>query len=101
VARFRDAEGEPRLELHAADAAPRNIRDGDSVRVFNDRGSFTLRALVNDKPRARRGGGAVAVVAQVHARPAQRQRRHLAAHRGHGRRGPRSHDCLVEVERAF
>jgi len=49
--RFRAAEGEPRLELNAADAAPRGIADGDRVRVFNERGSFTLRARVNGKPR--------------------------------------------------
>jgi anaerobic selenocysteine-containing dehydrogenase len=49
--RFRDLEGEPRLELHAADAKVRRISDGDLVRVFNSRGSLTLRARVNDKPR--------------------------------------------------
>ncbi len=49
--RFRDLEGEPRLELHAADAAARGIRDGDPVRVFNARGSLRLRARVNDRPR--------------------------------------------------
>ena len=49
--RFRDAEGEPSLELHPADAGPRGISDGDLVRVFNDRGSVTLRARVNGKPR--------------------------------------------------
>jgi anaerobic selenocysteine-containing dehydrogenase len=49
--RFRDLEGEPRLELHSADAAERGIRDGDPVRVFNARGSLRLRARVNDRPR--------------------------------------------------
>ena len=49
--RFRAAEGEPSLELHAEDAAARGIRDGDRVRVFNDRGSVTLKARVNGKPR--------------------------------------------------
>ena len=49
--RFRDLEGEPRLELHTADAAARGIRDGDLVRVFNARGSLRLRARVNDRPR--------------------------------------------------
>lgn len=36
-----------RLEISAADAAPRNIREGDWVRVFNDRGEVLLRAHVN------------------------------------------------------
>jgi anaerobic selenocysteine-containing dehydrogenase len=35
------------LELHAADAAARGIRDGDRVRVFNERGEITLTARVN------------------------------------------------------
>jgi anaerobic selenocysteine-containing dehydrogenase len=49
--RFRELEGEPRLEMHAADAQARGIRDGDRVRVFNARGSLLLRARVNGKPR--------------------------------------------------
>lgn len=35
------------LEISAADAAPRNIGEGDWVRVFNDRGEVLLRAHVN------------------------------------------------------
>jgi anaerobic selenocysteine-containing dehydrogenase len=49
--RFRDFEGEPRLEMHPEDAAARGIADGDLVRVFNDRGGYRLRARVNGKPR--------------------------------------------------
>jgi anaerobic selenocysteine-containing dehydrogenase len=49
--RFRDLEGGPRLEMHSADAAARGIRDGDTVRVHNARGSLRLRARVNDRPR--------------------------------------------------
>ena len=51
MVRFRDFEVEPHLDLHSSDAASRGIRDGDLVRVFNDRGSYTLRARVNNKPR--------------------------------------------------
>src|SRR5438874_1162089 len=51
LARFREFEREPHLDLHPQDAAARGIRDGDSVRVFNERGSYTLRARVNGKPR--------------------------------------------------
>ena len=36
-----------RLEMHAADAEARGIVDGDPVRIFNDRGSLRLTALVN------------------------------------------------------
>jgi anaerobic selenocysteine-containing dehydrogenase len=35
------------LEMHATDAAAREIATGDEVEVFNGRGSITLRALVN------------------------------------------------------
>jgi anaerobic selenocysteine-containing dehydrogenase len=36
-----------KLEMHRADADARGIRDGDTVRVFNDRGSVMLTAHVN------------------------------------------------------
>jgi anaerobic selenocysteine-containing dehydrogenase len=35
------------LHLHPSDAEPREIRTGDRVRVFNDRGSLLLKANVN------------------------------------------------------
>ena len=35
------------LEIHAGDAGPRGIREGDPVRVFNQRGELQLRARVN------------------------------------------------------
>lgn len=35
------------LEINSADAGPRGIREGDWVRVFNDRGEVRLRAHVN------------------------------------------------------
>jgi molybdopterin guanine dinucleotide-containing S/N-oxide reductase-like protein len=44
---------EPRLlEISTNDAAARNIREGDRVRVFNDRGSVHLKARVNGATRA-------------------------------------------------
>jgi anaerobic selenocysteine-containing dehydrogenase len=96
--RFREAEGEPGLELHSADAAPRGIRDGDRVRVFNDRGSCTLRARVNDKPR--RG---VVVAPSVWWRkftPDGRNANDLTSQRTADLGGAATfYDCLVEVER--
>ena len=35
------------LEMHAADAEPRGIHDGDRVRAFNGRGEIVLKAHVN------------------------------------------------------
>src|SRR5438093_1438648 len=51
LARFREFEREPHLDMHRSDAERRGIRDGDLVRIFNDRGGYTLRARVNGKPR--------------------------------------------------
>ncbi len=53
VKTLRDMEGEPLLEIHADDAARRSIRDGQTVRVFNDRGSYHCKAHIS--PRARAG----------------------------------------------
>ena len=97
--RFRDLEGEPSLELHSADAAARGIREGDAVRVFNDRGSFTLRARVNDKPRR-----CVVVAPSVwwkkHS-PDRRNANELTSQRTADMGGAATfYDCLVEVERA-
>jgi anaerobic selenocysteine-containing dehydrogenase len=41
------AEGAPRLEITAEDAAARGIADGDTVRVWNDRGELRLPARVS------------------------------------------------------
>jgi anaerobic selenocysteine-containing dehydrogenase len=43
---LRRALPEPTAEMHPDDAAARGIRDGQWVRVFNDRGSFRARAKV-------------------------------------------------------
>jgi anaerobic selenocysteine-containing dehydrogenase len=48
---FVKAEKEPHLEIHPSDAAERDIKDGDRVRVFNDRGEFNLKARVSEKAR--------------------------------------------------
>ncbi len=53
VVSLRDTEGEPHLDMHPIDAAQRGIGEGDSVRIFNRRGSFIAKARVTD--RARRG----------------------------------------------
>jgi anaerobic selenocysteine-containing dehydrogenase len=96
--RFRDAEGEPALELHPHDAAARGIADGDTVRVFNDRGSLSLRARVNGKPR--RG---VVVAPSVWWKKFSRDGRNandLTSQRIADLGGAATfYDCLVEVER--
>jgi anaerobic selenocysteine-containing dehydrogenase len=45
------SEQEPTLDIHNDDAEPRGIRDGDLVRIHNDRGAFRARARVGTKAR--------------------------------------------------
>ena len=53
VKSLRAIEGEPLLEISAADAGKRSIQSGDMVRVFNGRGQYHCKASVS--PRARQG----------------------------------------------
>jgi anaerobic selenocysteine-containing dehydrogenase len=46
--RLLSAAGDATLRLHPSDASARGIQDGDRVRVFNQRGSVTLRAQLTD-----------------------------------------------------
>ena len=97
--RFRDLEVEPRLEMHAADAAARGIRDGDLVRVHNARGSLRLRASVNDRPR--RGVVVAPSVWWKKHSPDGGNANNLTAQRTADLGGAATfYDCLVEVERA-
>lgn len=45
---FRSYEGEPFMRLHTQAAEERGIKTGDTVRVFNDHGSVTLKAIVTE-----------------------------------------------------
>ncbi len=51
--RQHSAQPSPEVVVHPDDAQPREIEDGATVRVFNDRGDFTCPARVSDD--ARRG----------------------------------------------
>lgn len=97
VTSLRAAEGEPSLEIHPVDAAGRGIASGDTVRVFNDRGSLQLRAEVTD--RARPG---CAVALSIWWKKLARDGRNVneltsPALTDIGR-APTFYDCLVEVE---
>lgn len=48
IGSLRRAAGEPTVEMHPADAARRNLRDGQRVRVFNDRGEFQARCVIGE-----------------------------------------------------
>jgi anaerobic selenocysteine-containing dehydrogenase len=98
LARFREFEREPHLDMHPQDAAARSIRDGDTVRVFNGRGSYTLKARVNGKPRP---GVVVApsVWWKKHS-PDGRNANNLTSQRTADLGGGATfYDCRVQVER--
>jgi anaerobic selenocysteine-containing dehydrogenase len=93
------SEREPRLDIHPEDARARGIASGERVRVFNDRGSYTLKAAVSD--RARPG---VVVAPSVWWRklsPDGRNANDLTSQALADMGGAATYyDCLVEVERA-
>lgn len=45
---IREVSPGPRVEMNPGDAAVRGIADGDPIKVFNDRGSFKVRANVTE-----------------------------------------------------
>ena len=97
--RFRDLEREPRLEMHRADAAERGIVDGDMVRVFNERGSYRLRARVNGRPR--RGVVVAPSVWWKKHSPDRRNANNLTSQRTSDIGGGATfYDCRVQVETA-
>ena len=97
--RFREDDKEPEIELHAEDAAARRLRDGDRVRVFNDRGAFRAVARVNGKPR--RGVVVALSVWWKKFAPDGRNANEVTSQRTADLGGAATfYDCLVEVEKA-
>ncbi len=89
-------ETAPRVEIHPDDAAARDIGEGDSVRVFNDRGSMLAMARITD--RARKG---VVVAPSVWWRKLAPGGENANALTSQALtdlgRAPTFYDCLVEV----
>ena len=97
--RFREDDRPPELEMHAQDAAARGIRDGDAVRVFNDRGEFSAVARVNGKPR--RGLVVALSVWWKKFSPDGRNANDVTSQRIADLGGAATfYDCLVEVAKA-
>jgi anaerobic selenocysteine-containing dehydrogenase len=93
------SEKEPRIHLHPEDAGARGITDGERVRVFNDRGSYTLKACVSDRTRV---GVVVApsVWWKKHS-PDGRNANQLTSQRTADLGGGATfYDCRVQVEKA-
>ena len=51
VTSLRDIEGDPVLEMHAADASARNLASDSIVRVFNQRGDYRCRMKISARAR--------------------------------------------------
>jgi anaerobic selenocysteine-containing dehydrogenase len=99
LARFREFEREPHLDMHCDDAAARGIADGDTVRVFNDRGSYTLKARINGKPR--RGVVVAPSVWWKKHSPDGRNANNVTSQRTADLGGGATfYDCRVQVEKA-
>lgn len=45
---IREVAPEPRVEMHPEDAAARGLKDGDAIKVFNDRGFFKAHVNVTE-----------------------------------------------------
>src|SRR3954469_7583210 len=90
---------EPRLlEISTNDALARNIREGDMVRVFNDRGSIHLKARVNG---ATRGGVVAARLDWAKLNPDGVNVNVLTSEKlTEIGAGATFYSCLVEVEKA-
>jgi anaerobic selenocysteine-containing dehydrogenase len=96
---FVEEEKTPHLDIHPDDASARGIATGDSVRVFNDRGSLLVSARVTD--RTRRG---VVVAPSVWWRKLAPGGENANAVTSQALtdlgRAPTFYDCLVEVRPA-
>ncbi|MEO8345105.1 MAG: molybdopterin oxidoreductase family protein [Betaproteobacteria bacterium] len=96
---FVAMEKTPKLDLNPADAAARDLREGEVVRIRNDRGSFTATLRVTD--RARPG---VAVAPSIWWQKLSPDGCNANAVTSQALtdmgRAATFYDCLVEVERA-
>jgi anaerobic selenocysteine-containing dehydrogenase len=89
--------GAPSLAIHPDDARERGIGDGATVRIFNDRGSFTARARVSD---AARPGVVVALSVWWKKLSGDRANANEVTSQALTDlgRGATFYDCLVEVQ---
>jgi anaerobic selenocysteine-containing dehydrogenase len=93
------AEKAPRLDIHPDDARGRGIADGDRVRIFNDRGEFTVKAAITT--RARPGCVVAPSVWWRKLAPDGRNANDVTSQAIADMGGAATfYDCLVEVARA-
>ncbi len=99
VKSLRAVEGDPVLEIHANDAAKRGIATGAVVEVFNQRGSYRVKAEVS--PRARPGVvNGLGIWWRKMGLDGTNVNQLTSQHLTDLGRGPVFYDCLVEVRLA-
>lgn len=95
---LRGTEGQPHLDIHPCDAARRGIVEGDTVRIYNDRGEMAARARVTD--RAREGVVVGLSIWWKKLSPDGRNANQVTSQALTDLGGSATfYDCLVEVER--
>jgi anaerobic selenocysteine-containing dehydrogenase len=99
VKSLRDIEGEPVLEMHTSDALARQIVDGRTVRVFNDRGSYHCSVRISERarPGVVNGMGIWWRKLGLHGTNVNEVTSQYLTDMG---RGPVFYDCAVQVEMA-
>jgi anaerobic selenocysteine-containing dehydrogenase len=98
VKSLRDIEGESLLEIHPVDAHTRGICSGDTVHVFNDRGSHHCHAHVSERarPGVVNGLGIWWRKLGLDGTNVNQLTSQKLTDLGHG---PTFYDCLVQVQR--
>ena len=96
VTSLRNMEGEPALEIHASDATLRGITTGAVVNVFNQRGSYKVKAEVSDRARPGVVNG-LGVWWRKLGLAGTNVNELTSQHLTDMGRGPVFYDCLVEV----
>ena len=99
VTSLRHIETEPVLEIHADDAAPRSIITGSVVNVFNQRGSYKVKAQVSARARPGVVNG-LGIWWRKLGLDGTNVNQLTSQHLTDMGRGPVFYDCLVEVRLA-
>ncbi len=99
VTSLRNIETEPVLEIHGNDAAPRGITTGSVVNVFNQRGSYKVKAEVSARARPGVVNG-LGIWWRKLGLDGTNVNQLTSQHLTDMGRGPVFYDCLVEVSLA-
>jgi anaerobic selenocysteine-containing dehydrogenase len=99
VKSLRAIEGEPVVEIHAADAAARGLDSGMLVRVFNDRGEYRCKCEVSARARPGVVNG-LGVWWRKFGADGTNVNELTSQRLTDIGRAPTFYDCLVEVEKA-